>query len=118
MSQIKHLATFTTGHEAAISWVNQRLSALGLVVNPSFDLQLARSAHTGCTCPHHGTVQCDCQIVVLLVYGEQDSPITLVVHSQDGKTDLSMTESFNPEEENPLPGKIIHALGYQNINIS
>ncbi len=117
MSQIKHLARLTTGHEAAISWVNQQLSAFGLLIRPSFDLQEAKSAHTGCTCPHHGTAQCDCQIVVLLVYGEQDAPITLLVHSQDGKTDLSMTGFFNPGEGNSLPGKIIEALGYQNIEI-
>jgi hypothetical protein len=118
MSQLRQFIKFATSHEATISWINQQLTVLGLVVKPSFDLQVAKSSHNGCTCPHHGTAQCDCQIVVLLVYGEQDSPITLVVHSQDGTTYLSMTESLYNGEENTIQGKIVAALGYQNINIS
>ncbi|MCK4821454.1 hypothetical protein KA005_37155 [bacterium] len=117
MSQITPLATFATSHETAISWINQQLITFGLVVRPSFDLQVAKSTHIGCTCPHHGTANCDCQIVVLLVYGEQDEPISLVVHSQDGNTHLSMTGALNSGGKNTLPSKIVHALGYQNINI-
>jgi hypothetical protein len=118
MSQRIPLTTFATCHEAAISWIDQRLSAIGLVVKPTFDLQVAKSAHTGCTCPYHGTAQCDCQIVVLLVYGGREGPISLVVHSQDGSTYLSMADKLSAEDEDTLVGKIIHALGYQNINTS
>ena len=117
MSQITHLMSIDSGHENAISWIHLQLSRLGLVVRPSFDLQVAKSAHAGCTCPHHGTAQCDCQIVVLLVYGEQKSPITLVAHSQDGNTDLAMVESPVAGGEKTLAGKIAQALGYQNILI-
>ena len=116
MSQIISLNTFATSHEAAISWINQQLKALGLIVRSSFDLQTAKSAHTGYTCPHHGTVQCDCQIVVLLVYGEDEGPISLVVHSQDGKTYLSMTGTPTADGKDTLAGKIIYTLGYQNIH--
>lgn len=118
MSQITPLIKFSASHEDAISWVNQQLSVLGLVVRPSFDLQAAKSAHAGSTCPHHGSAQCDCQIVVLLVYGQQGAPITLVVHSQDGNTQLSLIEQPNNKKDGLLAGKIVHALGYQNINIS
>jgi len=117
MSQINHIATFTSSDETAIYWIKQRLTALGLVVRPSFDFQVAKSAHSDCTCLHHGTEHCDCQVVILLVYGEQDAPISLVVQSQDGKTYLSMMESLNTGEEGILRGKIITALGYQKINI-
>ena len=55
--------------------------------------------------------------MILLVYGEQDEPISLVVHSQDGNTHLSMTGALNTGGKNTLPGKIVHALGYRNINI-
>ena len=118
MSQIFHLNTFATNHEAAISWINQELLSQGLIVKPSFDLRTAKSAQTKCTCPHHGTKQCDCQIVVLLVYGGREGPISLVVHSQDGSTYLSMADKLSAEDEDTLVGKIIHALGYQNINTS
>ena len=118
MSQIINLNTFTTSHEEAISWINQQLIALGLIVKPSFDLKTAKSAHSDCTCPHHGTRHCDCQIVVLLVYGENEGPISLVVHSQDGRTYLSMTGTSGSGVDNVLAGKIFHTLGYQNIHSS
>lgn len=118
MSQIIHLNTFATNHEAAISWINQELLSQGLIVKPSFDLRTAKSAQTKCTCPHHGTKQCDCQIVVLLIYGENEGPISLIVHSQDGKTFLSLMGTPVTNEKETLAGKIINALGYQNIQIS
>ena len=118
MSQIIHLNTFATNHEAAISWIKQELLSHGLIVKPSFDLKTAKSAQTECTCPHHGTKQCDCQIVVLLVYSEHEGPISLIVHSQDGKTYLSIMGASVRHEEETLAGKIITTLGYQNIQIS
>ena len=118
MSQIINLNTFATSHEAAISWISQQLISLGLIVKPSFDLKTAKSAHIDCTCPHHGTVQCDCQIVVLLVYGENEGPITLVVHSQEGRSYLSMTGTSGDGRDDALTDKIFHTLGYQNIHSS
>jgi len=118
MSQLTNLAIFDTSHEAAISWINQQLISIGLIVKPSFDLKTAKSAHTDCACPHHGTVQCDCQIVVLLVFGENEGPISLVVHSQDGRTNLSMTLTSGDGRDDGLTGKIFHTLGYQNIHSS
>ena len=117
MSQIINLNTFTTSHETAISWITRQLTLLGLLVKPSFDLQVARSAHNNCACPHHGTEQCDCQIVVLLVYGEDEGPVSLIVHGQDGTTFLSMTEEISAEENQSLVDKIVHALGFKNIHI-
>ena len=117
MSPKTPLTTFAASHEAAISWIDQQLSAIGLVVKPTFDLQDAKSAHTNCTCPHHGTVQCDCQIVVLLIYGGREGPLSLVVHSRDGNTYLSMSGIPSVRGEDTLSSKIIRALGYQNINI-
>ena len=114
MAQITPIITFTSSHETAIAWINKQLIAFGLVVRQSFDLQAAKSAHVACTCPHHGTAQCDCQIVVLLVYGEQVAPVTLLIHSQDGNTTLSMEGPVRPEMEDTLECKIIDALGHLN----
>lgn len=115
MSQIIRLNRFPTTHEAAISWINQQLAAQGLLVKPSFDLQAAKSAHTDCTCPYHGTAQCDCQIVVLLIYDKSEGPVSLVVHSQDGHTYLSMIGEPDIIFNDMLSGKIFHALGHQSI---
>jgi hypothetical protein len=49
----------------------------------TFDLQAARLAHLDCPCPHHGTAQCNCQMVVLLVYKADYPPATLVIHGSD-----------------------------------
>jgi len=114
MSQLTNLNIFATGHEAVIDWISQQLSKLDLVVKPSFDLQTAKSAHTDCTCPHHGISQCDCQIVVLLVYYQDQAPISLVVHSQDGYSYLSMAAMPDESGDKSLAGKIYDTLRYQN----
>ncbi|GAB4528534.1 MAG: hypothetical protein Fur0018_14680 [Anaerolineales bacterium] len=59
----------------------------------SFDLQAARLAHQHCACPHHGTAQCDCQMVVLLLYGQTESPLTLLAHGRDNITHFSLVVS-------------------------
>ncbi len=71
-------------------WVDQQLTAAGFRTVQTFDLQVARLAHSDCTCPHHGTADCDCQLVVLLVYEQDDEPSTLVIHSRDNRTWLSL----------------------------
>ncbi|HET6444261.1 MAG TPA: hypothetical protein VFI27_06735 [candidate division Zixibacteria bacterium] len=76
--------------EEALRWIIQALVDADLRVDTSFDLRTARAAHTGCSCPHHGTAACDCQMVVLLVYGMDASPATLVVHGRDRCTYLSL----------------------------
>ena len=117
MSQLISLNIFAARHEAVIDWISQQLGKLDLLVKPSFDLQTAKSAHTDCTCPHHGTRQCDCQMVVLLVYHLDEGPISLLVHSQDGNTQLSMMGISVVGGEDTLAGKVFTALRYQNIQI-
>ena len=72
------------------AWVNHKLTSAGFRVVQTFDLQVARLAHSDCPCPYHGTADCNCQMVVLLIYGKQDDPVTLVIHGQDGRTWLSL----------------------------
>ena len=71
------------------SWVDRQLTSAGFRVVQTFDLQVARLSHTDCTCPHHGTADCDCQLTVLLVYPQTDEPSSLVIHSRDGHTEVS-----------------------------
>ncbi len=72
--------------EEAVPWAEQQLSQAGFKPLRTFDLQVARAGLPFCPCPHHGTDQCDCQMVVLLVYGKDSQPLSLVVHGHDGIT--------------------------------
>ena len=69
--------------EDAVTWAAHTLEKTGFRAVRTFDLQAARLAHLDCPCPHHGTAQCDCQMVVLLVYQGDNPPATMVVHGSD-----------------------------------
>ena len=73
-----------------LTWVKGQLTGSDFRVVQTFDLQIARMAHPDCPCPHHGTEDCNCQMVVLLVYGKQDEPSTLVIHGQDRRSWVSL----------------------------
>ena len=93
--------------DEAIVWVRQQLTAIHLNVVRTFDLQIARHAHTSCPCPHHGFDQCDCQMVVLLVYGADHQPISLVAHGNNGQTWFSVVDT--PQQRaNPYLETAIH----------
>ena len=89
----------------------QTLEQNGLGVTRSFDLHSARTAHADCTCPHHGTALCDCQLVVLLVYEQGSGPVALLVHGRDGQTSVSLADDgpITPECEQ-LEATILKAL--------
>jgi hypothetical protein len=82
----------------------------GLQVTRSFDFQVARSTHLDCSCPHHGTSRCDCQMVVLLIYGERSIPATLVIHSRNGQTELSLVDTPDLRMDTGLENAICKAL--------
>ena len=96
MYQTTEFITLQLESQAAIEASIRRLEQSGLKVVRSLDLKVARAAHVGCTCPHHGTEQCDCQMVVLLVYGQDGPPVTLVVHGHDGQTHIALVDT--PEQ--------------------
>jgi hypothetical protein len=83
------LFTLECPGDEAVLWIIEALTRADLQVTTSFDLRVAREAHSDCPCPYHGTAVCDCQMVVLVVYGPSAAPATLVVHSRDGHTWLS-----------------------------
>ena len=76
--------------DEAVSKVKHVLNDTGLRVVVSFDSHLVREGISPTACPHHGTANCDCQIVILLVYGEDSHPATLLAHGQDGETWISL----------------------------
>jgi hypothetical protein len=96
--------------QEAIARAVQALTAAGLRVVRSFDLQVARSVHMGCTCPHHGTDQCNCQMVVLLVYEQNKPPLTLVAHGHDGQTHFALVDSPSQRPDSHLVANILEML--------
>ena len=72
--------------------LQRAIVATGLRVIETFDLQNARLGNTDCTCPNHGTAACDCQMVVLMVYGETGAPAMLMLHGNDGQTWIALLD--------------------------
>lgn len=76
--------------DQVLTWVREKLTGADFRVVQTFNLQVARLAHPECPCPHHGTDDCSCQMVVLLVYPKQDDPATLVIHGQERRSWVSV----------------------------
>jgi hypothetical protein len=86
----KCLAVLPEETNQVVDLLTQDLSRDEIQVTRSFDLQATRAVHVGCSCPHHGTDQCTCQLIVLLIYERQNPPITLVLEGRDGQTWVSL----------------------------
>ena len=82
--------------DEAVAEVMQQLVSTNLQVLRTFNFQVSQTAFQQCSCPNHGTEQCDCQMVVLLVYCDKLPPISLVAHGHDGKTWFTLVDS--PEQ--------------------
>ena len=76
--------------------LKKAFSDAGLWSFQSFDLQSTRALHEGCTCEYHGTSQCTCELVVLLVYRALGDPITLVLDGRDEKTYIFIVDDKGP----------------------
>jgi hypothetical protein len=94
----------------AIDWVAQQMISVGLRVVRTFDLHVARHTQASCPCPHHGTEQCDCQMVVLLVYGGERQPISIVAHGYNGQTWFSVVDTPQQQADPRLEAAIRLAL--------
>ncbi len=78
--------------DTALMWAKERLSQTGLRSIQTFDLHTARAGLHNCSCAHHGTDECDCQMIVILVYGDSEQPSTLILHGSDGQTWFSIVD--------------------------
>ncbi|SRR6266487_2280761 len=77
-----------------LQWAKKQLSQANLRLVQTFDLQAARIGLHDCSCPNHGTEECDCQMVILLVYGRTaEEPVTMILHGSNGQTWLSIDDS-------------------------
>ncbi|MBI5961922.1 MAG: hypothetical protein HY863_00470 [Chloroflexi bacterium] len=100
--------------DEALQWAMKQLVQADLRPIQTFDLHTARLAMHDCSCPNHGTEECDCQMVVLLVYGKDidvstplnTSPATLILHGNDGQTWVSIAN--DPQQRADV--KLIHSI--------
>jgi len=115
--------------DETLGWATDRLSQAGLHAVRTFDLHTARLALHDCPCPNHGTNECDCQMVVVLVYREagdvsmlptavSTSPETLILHGNDGQTWLSLAEGPGHRSDSKLSAEIKQALERAPVSIS
>lgn len=89
----------------AVPYFVKRMEQSGLQVIRTFDLHETRMSEIPCSCPNHGTAQCDCQMVVLLVYGKDNQPASLIAHGHNGQTWFSLVEFLggtNPRLESQI----------------
>jgi hypothetical protein len=94
----------------AVRQLTEALKCRGLYVVLGFDLHLAMESSGPCECPHHGTTDCGCQFVVLLVYGSSIDPITITVHSNGPSTRIEVIETTPPVGGTDLRGRVQASL--------
>ncbi len=92
---VAHEFVFDLPGNVVLAQVTQTLNAAGFRVEQSFDLRSALALVPDCSCQHHGTALCDCQYVVLLVYYRRAAPVTLVIHSHDGRSWVMLADNLN-----------------------
>ena len=95
---------------------SQSLRRKGFQVLQTFDLHDTSHALEECPCPHHTTDECDCQMVVLLVYGEAVRPATLILHGNNGKTWVSVPNAAIQPVDARLLASIRKALENLAVN--
>lgn len=96
--------------DMALQAAKKKLLQGGLRALQTFDLHTARHTQQDCPCPHHGTADCDCQMVVLMVYGESAEPVPLILHGSDGQTRFSIADDPSQRIDKKLVAFIKEAL--------
>ena len=109
------LLTLNLKSKNAVNRIVKRLTKDGMQVIRSFDLQIARSAHVDCRCPQHGKSECDCQLVVLLVYDEWGTLLNVVAHGREDKTYFVLAQPPQGVNESRLKNKILQALAIEGF---
>lgn len=96
--------------DMALQTAKKKLSQANLRALQTFDLHTARHIQQDCPCPNHGTANCDCQMVVLMIYGETAEPVTLILHGSDGQTRFSIADDPSQRADKKLVASIKEVL--------
>ena len=103
--------------ETAARAASAALTRQGFRVMHSFDLRSAMAAHADCACPYHGTAQCTCQFIVLLVYceasprdGKAGDPVVVTAHSRSDQARLQVVRDEMTCPDPQLAAQVMSAL--------
>ena len=113
MTTLSPFLSINSSCDQVLQMTKTLLSQAGLSAVQTFNLNTARLGVHHCSCPNHGTEACDCQMIVLLVYGEAAEPATLILHGNDGQTWVSVTDDPAQRTDKKLITSIRHALDSQ-----
>ncbi len=114
MSNTPHLVVFPQSCDKAVNWAISRLERCGFQAVRTFDLQAARAAHPEQSCPTHGSAQCNCQMIVVLVYQANTPPVTLIIHGNDRASWFDIINNPRQCMGQQLEGSIQDALNLEN----
>lgn len=92
MSYSEIILTIEAPVDAIVTILMDAFRALGLRVNRSFDLQSACAPHHS-PCPHHGTIPCSCQLVVLMLYDWEGKQYGLTIHGSEGQSEVAIIKA-------------------------
>lgn len=107
MSQRLPLLDFPLDCQTAVALAICRLTAAGLRVKRSFELDSACAPFTNTRCPHSGEIPCDCKLVVLIVGNAETGSIPLVFHDCDGRTELLLEDIMEDPSQQILKDRIV-----------
>jgi hypothetical protein len=114
MYAFSKLLSVSHSYEDLMGRVIPALAGSGWQVMQTFDLRTASGMGSQCSCPHHGTDLCSCQMAVYLVYSlaAEDGldPMVLVLHGRDGYAELGLAESRGVQAQAKLAAAIREAL--------
>ena len=96
--------------DKTVDWLKAKLNQAGTSIMQTFDLQEARCSQKIGPCPQHGTDQCDCQMVILLVYVPGHQPVTILVQGRDGETWISIVDSPQQHADPQVEEKIYQLM--------
>jgi len=108
MSENSPFLTLDQDCDEAVTWVTDRVRQAGLTLIRTFNLQVARQAQVACPCPHHGTDECDCQMVVLMIYGVEAQPLALIAHGFNGQTWFTIVDIPQQRVDPHLEAMLLH----------
>jgi hypothetical protein len=110
MTTLSPFLSIESSCDQALLMTRTQLSEAGLSAVQTFNLNTARLGLHDCCCPNHGTDACDCQMIVLLVYGEVAEPATLILHGNNGQTWISIADSAVQRGDEQLVSRIQNVL--------
>ena len=115
MSNLTSILTLHQSAEATVAWAMQRLMTYGFQVEQTFELHAERMMQVDCPCPYHGTGDCTCQMVVLLIHRPKALPVTIVVHGHDDRTSLSLVDMANQSTDESIIQALLSVIENSEI---